>query len=121
MLIQVSGLQKTYHMGPTEVHALRGVDLDVAHGAFMAIIVGSCVFLNGSVRPPDYHWSTLLTSTIPGDMDPETLAHLQRLETAHDLQEMLNRFKLIKRIYYPFHVQGDILVDYNIAETRQAF
>src|SRR4029450_7158582 len=34
MLIQISNLQKTYHMGPTEVYALRGVDLEVAHGGF---------------------------------------------------------------------------------------
>jgi putative ABC transport system ATP-binding protein len=38
MLIQARGLTKTYRMGATEVHALRGVDLEVAHGEFVAIM-----------------------------------------------------------------------------------
>ncbi len=41
MLIQVRDLRKTYHMGTTEVQALRGVDLAVAHGEFMAIMGAS--------------------------------------------------------------------------------
>ena len=41
MLIQVCDLRKTYHMGTTEVHALRGVDLTVAHGEFMSIMGAS--------------------------------------------------------------------------------
>ena len=41
MLIQVRDLRKTYHMGTTEVQALRGVDLTVAHGEFMAIMGAS--------------------------------------------------------------------------------
>ena len=41
MLIQISNLQKTYRMGPTEVYALRGVDLEVAHGEFAAIMGAS--------------------------------------------------------------------------------
>lgn len=38
MLIQARGLTKTYRMGATEVHALRGVDLEVADGEFLAIM-----------------------------------------------------------------------------------
>jgi len=38
MLIQAQGLTKTYRMGATEVHALRGVDLEIAHGEFVAIM-----------------------------------------------------------------------------------
>ena len=38
MLIQARGLTKTYLMGATEVHALRGVDLEVAYGEFVAIM-----------------------------------------------------------------------------------
>jgi putative ABC transport system ATP-binding protein len=41
MLIEISNLRKTYHMGPTEVYALRGVDLEVAHGEFAAIMGAS--------------------------------------------------------------------------------
>jgi putative ABC transport system ATP-binding protein len=38
MLIHTENLTKTYPMGATEVRALRGVDLAVAHGEFVAIM-----------------------------------------------------------------------------------
>jgi putative ABC transport system ATP-binding protein len=37
-LIQIEGVTKVYEMGETEVHALRGVDLEVHHGEFVAIV-----------------------------------------------------------------------------------
>jgi putative ABC transport system ATP-binding protein len=40
-LIRASGLRKTYRSGSSEVHALRGVDLAVERGAFVALIGAS--------------------------------------------------------------------------------
>ncbi|MFL6353766.1 MAG: ABC transporter ATP-binding protein [Bryobacteraceae bacterium] len=37
-IIRVRGLRKIYHVGDVEVPALRGVDLDVERGEFLAII-----------------------------------------------------------------------------------
>ena len=37
-IIQVRGLRKTFHIGDIDVHALRGVDLTVGRGEFLAII-----------------------------------------------------------------------------------
>jgi putative ABC transport system ATP-binding protein len=37
-IIRVRGLQKTYQSGEVPVHALRGVDLDVERGEFLAVI-----------------------------------------------------------------------------------
>jgi putative ABC transport system ATP-binding protein len=37
-MIQVRDLRKTYHVGDVDVHALRGVNLDVAHGEFLAVV-----------------------------------------------------------------------------------
>ena len=37
-IIRVRGLQKTYHTSDVPVQALRGVDLDVARGEFLAVI-----------------------------------------------------------------------------------
>ena len=38
MLIRADDLKKTYQMGATEVHALRGVGFEVAHGEFVALM-----------------------------------------------------------------------------------
>lgn len=37
-IIQARDLQKTYHVGDVDVHALRGVNLDVARGEFLSIV-----------------------------------------------------------------------------------
>ncbi|WP_213805825.1 ABC transporter ATP-binding protein [Granulicella sp. dw_53] len=40
-IIQVRQLTKTYRVGDVEVHALRGVDLEVAKGEFIAVVGSS--------------------------------------------------------------------------------
>lgn len=37
-IIHVRGLEKTYHTGDVDVRALRGADLDVARGEFLAVV-----------------------------------------------------------------------------------
>ena len=37
-IIQIRGLRKVYHAGEVDVQALRGVDLDVQRGEFLAIV-----------------------------------------------------------------------------------
>jgi putative ABC transport system ATP-binding protein len=37
-IISIRGLTKTYHVGDVDVHALRGVDLDVQPGEFVSIV-----------------------------------------------------------------------------------
>jgi len=37
-MIEIRDITKVYRMGANEVHALRGVDLDVAEGAYLAIV-----------------------------------------------------------------------------------
>src|SRR5271169_1180581 len=36
-MIEIRGLKKIYHVGETDVHALRGVDLSIAKGEFVAV------------------------------------------------------------------------------------
>src|SRR5712691_2354355 len=37
-MIEIRGLKKIYHVGEVDVHALRGVDLSVARGEFLAVV-----------------------------------------------------------------------------------
>lgn len=37
-MIEIQGLTKVYHVGDVDVHALRGVDLSVAKGEFLAVV-----------------------------------------------------------------------------------
>ncbi|HUK37159.1 MAG TPA: ABC transporter permease [Vicinamibacterales bacterium] len=40
-LIEVRNLRRTYHVGDVDIEALRGVDLSIAHGEFIAIVGAS--------------------------------------------------------------------------------
>ena len=57
-IIQVRDLRKTFHVGEVDVHALQGVDLDVARGEFLSIVgtsgSGKSTLFNilGGLTPP---------------------------------------------------------------------
>jgi putative ABC transport system ATP-binding protein len=57
-IISIRDLRKTYHVGDVEVHALRGIDLDVQRGEFLSIVgpsgSGKSTLFNilGGLTPP---------------------------------------------------------------------
>jgi len=79
-IIRVRGLTKVYHVGEVDVHALRGVDLDVMAGEFVAIIGASgsgkstLFHILGGLTPP-----TDGTVTIAGN-DLAHMSNSQRTE-----------------------------------------
>lgn len=79
-IIRVRGLQKIYHVGDVEVPALRGADLDVSRGEFLAVIGPS-----GSGKSTLFHILGGLAPPTAGeifidDVDLRSLTENQRTE-----------------------------------------
>jgi putative ABC transport system ATP-binding protein len=100
-IIQVRGLTKVYTVGDVEVHALRGVDLDVARGEFVAIVGAS-----GSGKSTLFH--------ILGGLTPPT-AGTVRID-GKDLGGMSNQ----QRTNLRKSTVGFVFQKYNLLPTLSA-
>lgn len=100
-IIEVRGLTKTYQVGEVAVHALRGVDLDIRKGEFVAIIGAS-----GSGKSTLFH--------ILGGLTPMTTGTVQL--NGRDMAGMTNaeRTELRKTTV------GFVFQKYNLLPTLSA-
>jgi putative ABC transport system ATP-binding protein len=100
-IIEISGLTKTYQVGDVPVHALRGVDLEVQKGEFVAIVGAS-----GSGKSTLFH--------VLGGLTPATSGHVKI--KGRDLAGMTNseRTELRKTAV------GFVFQKYNLLPTLTA-
>jgi len=97
-IIEITGLKKTFRSGDVDVHALRGVDLSVKRGEFLAVIGPS-----GSGKSTLFHILGGLTPSTDGRIviDGKDMSHLSDSE----------RTALRK------HVVGFVFQKYNLLPT----
>jgi putative ABC transport system ATP-binding protein len=85
-VIEVRDLWKTYHVGDVDVHALRGVNLSVSKGEFIAVVGAS-----GSGKSTLFHTLGGLTSPTSGtvSINGRNLEHLTNAERTRFRKETL--------------------------------
>ena len=83
--IKTEGLTKVYEMGAEQVHALRGVDLEICKGEYVAIMgpsgSGKSTLMNliGCLDSPSSgkYW---LAGRLVSDLDDDELAYIRNKE-----------------------------------------
>jgi len=113
MLIQAHGLKKMYRMGPTEVHALQGVDLQVASGEFVAMMGASgsgkstLLHLLGCLDRPSAGWYRLNGMAVEALSDTE-LSRLrnERIGFVFQSFHLIPQHNVLENVELPLLYQG---------------
>jgi putative ABC transport system ATP-binding protein len=108
--VKVSLLQKTYHQGDRQVHALRGVDLTIEQGDFVAIMGAS-----GSGKSTLLHLCAALDRFDSGSIEVAG----QTLETLSESQLTLFRRRRIGVVFQQFNLIPTLSAFENVALPLQ--
>ena len=113
MLIEVQDITKTYIMGDSEVHALRGVSLGVEHGEFVAVMGPSgsgkstLMHLIGCLdRPSTGHYT--LDGTPVEDLDDVALSALRNRKISFVFQSfnLISQLSVAENVEVPLIYRG---------------
>ena len=112
-IVQLQDVRKTYLMGTNQVQALRGVDLDVAEGEFLAIMgasgSGKSTLLNvlGCLDKPS-SGTYVLDDQRVDRLDEDELAAVRRLRLGFVFQSfnLLNRSTALENVELPMIYLG---------------
>jgi putative ABC transport system ATP-binding protein len=112
-MITVKNLEKVYVMGKLEVHALRGISLEIRNGEFVAIMGAS-----GSGKSTLLHQLGLLDNPTDGDIfidntnvlklseKEKTLFRLNQLGYVFQEYAIIEELTALENVYLPLLMQG---------------
>lgn len=115
-MIQTQELKKIYRMGAVEVHALRGVSLEIAKGEFIGIVGPS-----GSGKSTMLHMLSLLDHPTGGSIhidgmdvlklsdEERTLFRLNNLGYVFQDYALISELSVLENVYLPCLVRGSTL------------
>jgi len=115
-MIQMQDLKKIYRMGAVEVHALRGVSLEIAKGEFVGIVGSS-----GSGKSTMLHMLSLLDHPTSGSIhidgmdvlklsdEERTLFRLNNLGYVFQDYALISELSVLENVYLPCLVRGSSL------------
>ena len=111
--LEARGLHKRFHLGDETVHALRGVDLVVRSGEFVAVMGPSgsgkstLLHLLGLLDPPD-EGSIVLAGTPTAGLDDDALTDLrrQRLGFLFQTFELVPNLTARENVLLPAEIHG---------------
>ena len=117
-IIRLQGLRKTYDLGEVQVHALRGMDLEIEPGSYVAIMgasgSGKSTLLNilGCLDRPTSgrYWLGGDDVSTLGD-DALSIIRGQRLGFIFQSYNLIDQLTVVENIHIPLFYQGRDLQD----------